>query len=80
MSQSEANNYEQLLKIVSNWSEDKQFAFVHDVLKVLESRKERKREPTLQKALGLLATDQPPPTDEEVKQWLDEHRWEKYGK
>jgi hypothetical protein len=80
MSQSEANNYEQLLKIVSNWSEDKQLAFVHDVLKVLESRKERKREPTLQKALGLLATDQPPPTDEEVKQWLDEHRWEKYGK
>jgi hypothetical protein len=80
MSQPEANKYEQLLKIVSDWSEDKQFAFVPDVLKMLESKKERKREPTFHKALGLLATDQLPPTDEEVKQWLDEYRWEKYGK
>lgn len=80
MSQSEVNNYDDILKIVRNWEEDRQFALVHDVLKVLASKKERKREPTLQKALGLLATDQPPPNDEEVKQWLDERRWEKYGK
>ncbi len=80
MSQSEVNNYEHILRLVSDWSEDQQVAFVHDVLKVLERKKERKREPTLQKALGLLATDQAPPTDEEVKQWLDDRRWEKYGK
>ncbi len=34
---------------------------------------------TLKDALGLLATDQPPPSDEEVQMWLDEHRMEKYG-
>ena len=28
---------------------------------------------------GLLATGEPPPTDEEVAQWLDEHRSGKYG-
>lgn len=80
MSQSETNNYDDILKIVRNWEEDRQFALLHDVLKILEGRKEGKREPTLQKVFGLLATDQPPPNDEEVKQWLDERRWEKYGK
>src|SRR5258708_1728333 len=30
--------------------------------------------------VGLLATDRPPPTDEEVKQWLEERRVEKYGR
>ena len=29
--------------------------------------------------IGLAAGDRPPPTDEEVKQWIDEHRMEKYG-
>jgi len=29
---------------------------------------------TLEKALGLLATDQPAPSDEKVQRWLDEHR------
>lgn len=80
MSQAEANNYDNVLKIVSDWSEDKQLALLQVVLKVLASKKGRKREPTLQKALGLLATEQPPPNDEEVKQGLDERRWEKFGK
>ena len=38
-----------------------------------------KMEPTLPKALGLLASDRPAPTDEQVQAWLDEHRMEKYG-
>ncbi len=28
---------------------------------------------------GLLRTDRPAPNDETVKQWIDEHRMEKYG-
>lgn len=39
----------------------------------------RTRKPTLDRALGLLATDQPAPTDADVEQWLEEHRQEKYG-
>ena len=38
-----------------------------------------KRRKTLNKALGLLATNQPAPSDEEIEQWLDEYRMEKYG-
>lgn len=37
------------------------------------------RPQTLSQALGLLATDQPAPTDAEVEQWLAEVRLEKYG-
>jgi len=28
---------------------------------------------------GLLKTDPPPPDDETIKQWIDEHRMEEYG-
>ena len=33
---------------------------------------------TLSQALGLLATDQPAPTDADVEKWLTEARLEKY--
>jgi hypothetical protein len=39
----------------------------------------RARKQSLQRALGLLATDKPAPTDAEVEQWLEEYRQEKYG-
>ena len=38
----------------------------------------RKRN-TLQKALGMLAANQPAPSDADIEQWLHEHRTEKYG-
>ncbi len=38
-----------------------------------------RKKQTLSQALGLLATSAPPPSEEEVKQWLEEHRTEKYG-
>ncbi|HWQ15448.1 MAG TPA: hypothetical protein VNL77_21785 [Roseiflexaceae bacterium] len=39
----------------------------------------RQRHPTLDRALGLLASDRPPPADEEVARWLEERRIERYG-
>jgi hypothetical protein len=51
------------------------------VLKSLEPaiKADRPKGKTLDKALGLLATDQPPLSDSEVRQWLDKRRMEKYG-
>ena len=37
------------------------------------------RHPTLYQALGLAATDRPPPNDEDVERWLEEERMKKYG-
>lgn len=81
MNHTENISYESVLEIVSQWPTAQQIALVEDVLKTISSRvdppKQRRR--TLDQALGLLATDKAAPTDEEVEQWLDDHRMEKYG-
>ncbi|MGH9751714.1 MAG: hypothetical protein ACREA2_02935, partial [Blastocatellia bacterium] len=75
MNHMENIGYEGVLKIVSQWPTAQQIALVEDVLRTISSRVEppRQRRRTLDQALGLLATDRPSPTDEEVEQWLDEH-------
>lgn len=77
----ETTNYQGILNIVRQWPTAQQIALVEDVLKTISSRVEppKQRQRTLDRALGLLVTDKPAPTDDEVKQWLDEHRMEKYG-
>ena len=81
MAVSELTDYETVLNAVRQWPLERRFALVQDVLDSLASTvaPARPREKTLEKALGLLATDQPPPTDDQVAQWLHEHRMEKYG-
>ena len=73
--------YEGVLKIISQWPAAQQMALVEDVLKRVSPRVKppRKRQRTIDRALGLLATDQLAPTDEEFKRWLDKHRMVKYG-
>lgn len=75
------NNYETVLNTIRQWSPGRRFALVQDVLNTLapEMKPPRPRRKTLEKALGLLATSQPAPSDAEIKQWLDEHRMEEYG-
>jgi len=80
MNQSEMSSYEGILNIVRQWPIAQRVTLVQDVLKTLAPEVERMRAPrrTLEKALGLISTQQPAPTDEEIRQWLDEYRLEKY--
>ena len=58
------------------------FTLVQEVLKSLEPEfkvTQPKRSNTLDNALGLLATNEPAPSDEEIEQWLDEYHIEKWG-
>lgn len=71
--------YQQVLEIVRQWPDARRFTLVQDVLKTLEPRTRPHKKQTLSQALGLLATSASPPSDEEIKQWLEEHRREKYG-
>lgn len=71
-------DYETVLQLVTRLSVRERFALVHDVLKTLEPMSTRKQ-PTLSRALGLLASTEDAPSDEVIEQWLDEHRMEKYG-
>ena len=83
MNHVENMNYEVTLKAIRQWTMAQRVALLQDVLKTLTSEPEldkpRVRERTLERALRIVPLDREPPTDEEVKQWLDEHRMEKYG-
>lgn len=80
MNASNSLNYETVLKAIHSWTPDKRLELAQDILKTLNTElRSHPRRRTLPIALGMLATSKPAPTDEEVQQWLDERRLEKYG-
>jgi hypothetical protein len=77
----EPTGYEAVLNTVRRWPPDRRLALVRDVLGTLapEVEPSRSRINTLEKALGLLTTDAPAPSDAEIQRWLNERRMQKYG-
>lgn len=74
------DNYDSVLQTVRTWSARQRYLLIQELIKTLEPEGEPvPGEDTLRLARGLLATDKLAPTDEEVAQWLEEHRLEKYG-
>jgi hypothetical protein len=73
--------YDQVLETVHTRPPAKRILLAQDLLKSLapEIETSRPKRNTLKKALGLLATGQPTPTDEDIRRWLEERRAEKYG-
>ena len=73
-------DYDEVLKTVEAWPPDQRLTLVQDILKTLEveSPVSRPRRNTLKRALGLLETALSP-SDEQVQQWIDEGRMEKYS-
>jgi len=78
--------YDELLQVISTWSPALKFTLIQDLLQSLEPavatlqpRNHNESVSTLEQALGLLATDDPAPNDDEVQQILIESRMEKYG-
>ena len=79
-------SYDNILNTIRNWPLSKRLTLVQDILKTLapdlkavEPDSPRAKRNTLKEALGLLATNQPAPSDQEIQDWLNEHRLEKYG-
>jgi len=77
----EMSNYETVLQTVRNWPTSWRFALLQEVLESLSPPAEARRHKrdTLPRALGLLSTDRPAPSDAEIRLLLEEHRLEKYG-
>lgn len=74
--------YEEVIQVVQQWSPSQRFSLVQELFQSLASEIKpsvRQQKNTLSKALGLLATTSPAPTDAQVKEWLDERRFERYG-
>lgn len=81
MSIAHTTDYDRVLKIIQNWPSARRLTLVQAVLKTLAPADVTERlsqARTLEQAHGLLATNHPAPTDEEIAHWLDERRTERY--
>ena len=73
------SDYQHVLRIVSSWPPEQRETLAHDVLETLKHHATGLPKQTLQRALGLARGNAPPPSDDDVKRWIHEHRLEKYG-
>jgi len=62
---------------IQAWPEQLRLSLASRILQSLQTGRHPRRR-TLADLVGLLATDQPPPTDESVERILEEHRTRKY--
>jgi len=79
MSTASSDSINAVFEQVRGWPEDQQVLLASRILESLRRDDATPRKKTLGDLLGLLATDEPPPTDEEVDQWLEEERLRKFG-
>ena len=70
-----------ILRVVRSWPPDEQRALAGDILRHTGAPlvEEPLAPPDSAGLAGLLATKDSPPTDEDVANWLDVHRLERYG-
>lgn len=76
-----SRDYETILETIRRWPLDRRFALLQDIINAMavEVTHPGPTRQTLGRALGLLATDRPAPSDAEIEEWLNERRMEKYG-
>lgn len=74
-------NYDAVINIVRSWPASQRFMLVQEVLATLAPEKPAtlRRQPTLPRARGLLAAQQPAPTDADIEALLETRRQERYG-
>jgi hypothetical protein len=86
MSTSEATELTDVLNRVKTWPTILRITLARKILETLEKgQAPPARSPPKSRGLsaaefrGLPKTDRPPPDDETVERWIDEHRMEEYG-
>ncbi len=84
-----SSDREAVLKVIETWPAEDQMILAQMIWERVVSRRASQAHPyeepvdtpsTWDVLYGIASNGQTPPTDEEVAQWLDEHRMEKYGK
>jgi hypothetical protein len=76
--------HEQEIELIINqvkpWPEEDRVALAYLILRDMR-KKTRDAAPrrTLERAIGIARGSAPPPDDATVKQWIEQHRQEKYG-
>jgi hypothetical protein len=73
--------YRNVLDAISAWPVPDRIALAQDVLgTITRSPVTADARPSFEAALGIGRGEGPPPTDEEVRHWIDEHRTGKYSR
>lgn len=74
---------ETILQTIQSWSQDEQLALARAIIERADAAQEgadAPRRSIWDELYGAASNGKEPPTDEEVAQWLDEHKMEKYGR
>jgi len=86
MSTTEATELADVLNRVKTWPSTLRITLARKILESLDQAEAHSAPPppkirglSAAEVRGLLNTDRPPPDDETVERWIDEHRVEKYG-
>jgi hypothetical protein len=81
MSTAEANELSDVLDRVKTWSPSLRMELARRILKGLEGTAAipSPRGRPVRELIGLGAGDTPPPDDDQVRQWIGQHRMEKHG-
>jgi hypothetical protein len=87
MNPDEKNDFDEIMKEIQTWEPSRRLTLARRILDTLEASVTATSStppvPRGRPAAEILAdmkTDRPAPDDETVRQWIDEHRMEKYGR
>jgi hypothetical protein len=74
-------SFKNVVEQVSHWPPDYRLALAQEILRSLKPAftQPATQSNTLEQALGLLATETTPPSDDTIHQWVRERQEEKYG-
>jgi hypothetical protein len=79
---------ETILKTIATWPVEEQVTLARTILERVAAQSgapaqgadaQPPERSTWEALYGIASSEQQPPSDEQVAQWLDEHRTEKYG-
>ena len=87
MNPDEMNDFDEILKKIQTWEPSRRLTLARRILETLEasvtatsSTPPVPRGRSAAEILADMKSDRPAPDDETVRQWIDEHRMEKYGR
>ena len=81
-------DHETILKTIATWPVEEQVTLARMILEraatqpgapAQRAEAQPPERSTWEALYGIASSEQQPPSDEQVAQWLDEHRMEKYG-
>lgn len=77
------NEFSDVIERVQGWPAAMRISLARQILETLETKPPTApaipRGPTAAEVAAMFKADQPAPSDQTIRQWVDEHRMTKYG-